>query len=366
MFPGNIPRLQAKNIWFLLVICLGQFCVIVVPFFLGAWIPVVVVIALISMVALFGSPTLALLYLSWISVILTTQFSDDYLRLPLNFTFYEALFMMIATLVFLSWMQMGNLSWGRSTRLDRPVLVFLLAVGFSVALGLYYGQSTSQMLRDVRFPLYYALFFLVTGFFDVRKSFTFLLLILGAAAVVGVEYLVELVQTVNLSFEGAFYRVARIGGLMMPIGTLLIATIFIYDTSFLRQFLSGLALAPIGVALMVTVGRGMWIATLTGLLCLIGLVYIRRHQDPKPMKRVLILVLVPFFVLLMGNIRCNKNLRQISSTNRGGIPHEAWICPSASFNCGPISPTEGSHARLSAIKASASFCSATSGFNPTT
>ena len=48
MFPGTIPRLQEKNIWFLLAICLGQLCVIVVPFFLGAWIPVVVVIALIG------------------------------------------------------------------------------------------------------------------------------------------------------------------------------------------------------------------------------------------------------------------------------------------------------------------------------
>ena len=85
------------------------------------------------------------------------------------------------------------------------------------------------MLRDVRYPLYYALFFAVTWFFDSRSVSTFLYLFTFIAAIVGIEYLVEFFLEVDTDIAGGFVRVARIEGIVFPMGVLLVATILAYE-----------------------------------------------------------------------------------------------------------------------------------------
>ncbi len=293
LHPSNRPLLTA--------VCLGQAGLIVLSFLrYGETGPLLMVLVLFSVVALVGSVTLAVFYLCLISTVIPTQFFDDRLLLPLDFKFYEGLFMVVCGVAVLWWLQGRWLLWERPTRFDRPVLVFLGLLVASMGLGLYYGQSVSQMLRDVRFPLYYVLFFVVTGFFDLRKGRTFLSLVVVCAVVVGVEYLAEFLEVVNLSISGSFYRVARTEGLMLPISILVCAAGLLYDPSPVRRTLFSLALIPIGLAFVLTMGRGMWIAFFAGLILMSGLVILDRQAGGRRGRRILILILLPLLVVGMG------------------------------------------------------------------
>ncbi|MDA0746824.1 MAG: O-antigen ligase family protein [bacterium] len=299
MFLNERPGLRPDNWKLLAVVCIGQVILIVLPFLTSEMAPPVVALVLFSLVALFGSVTFATLYLCVISAVVPSQIFDDSLTLPLDFKFYEGLFALVCGMAALSWLQEPGFFWRRRTRLDRPVLVFLGVVLFSMLLGQYYGQSTSQMLRDVRYPLYYAFFFVVTGFFDLRRGRTFLTLLVLSSAVVGVEYLVEFLGVVNTSISGSFFRVARIEGLMMPMGVLTALAALLYDSAFHRRLMNLLVLVPIGLALMLTVGRGMWIAVISGVGCLGGLVFLDGRSGSRG-RRVVLLVLLPILLVGMG------------------------------------------------------------------
>ena len=309
----EIDSWRDTNRWLLLTACLGQVGLIALPFLQGEVAPLIAVLILFSVVALFGATTLALLYLCGISAVVPTQFFDDHLLLPLDFKFYEGLFVVVWAMAGLAWLLEGRLAWNR-TRLDRPVLVFLMLVVASVGIGLYYGHPTSQMLRDVRFPFYYALFFVVTGFYNIRNSGVFLSLLVAASAVVGVEYLVEFVEMVNLSVSGAFFRVARIEGLMLSISVLTVAAAFLYDPLPHRRVLSALALIPIVLALVLTMGRGMWIAVGFGLFCLGALVVLDRREVEKRGGRMLILILLPIAIAGTGYL-----FQRVTRTGVGAV-----------------------------------------------
>jgi O-antigen ligase len=264
-------------------------------------VPITMVLVMLSMVALIGSVTTALLYLCLISAAVPTRFFDDHLMLPLDFKFYEGLLVVIFCLAGVSWLNDRRRIWGR-TQLDRPILALLLVVAGSVFLGLFYGQNVWQILRDVRFPLYYGMFFVVTAFFDYGRSRSFLTLVVVSASIVGVEYLVEFLETVDLSFVGNFYRVARTEGLLLPIGALVVVTSFLFDNSSLRKLLASIALVPIGLALVLTMGRAMWVCMLTGLAVLVWLVISDPRATAKRGRRILVLVLVPFLLIAGGHL----------------------------------------------------------------
>ena len=283
-----------------MVVCLVLTALIVLPFLWAGPIgSVIVSLVVVSFAALLGSTTTAVLYLCLLSAIVPTQVFEDHLLLPMDFKFYEGLFLLVIGVAAAAWLQTGRLGWHR-TRLDRPILVFLILLVASVGIGFYYGQSTSRMLRDVRYPFYYALFFVVTGFFDVRRHRAFLYVVLGSSAVVGLEYLAEFLGVVNLSISGVFVRVARIEGLMLAIGVLLAAAAFVYDRGPARKALVGLAMVPAALALMLTVGRGLWISVAVGLCILAGLVVLDRRTMQRRSRRMLILLLLPLVVVGVG------------------------------------------------------------------
>jgi hypothetical protein len=107
----------------------------------------------------------------------------------------------------------------------------------------------SQIVRDVRYPLYYGLFFVVTGFFDLRKSQTFLYVVITIAAAVGLEYLFEFFSMVNLSISGSFFRVSRLEGVLLPVGVLSIAAFLLFEQRVHRRVFCFIALLPTGLAL---------------------------------------------------------------------------------------------------------------------
>ena len=285
--------------WLITAVCLAQLALIALPsWHFGEVIPVITVsLVVVSGIALMSSVTSALLYLCFIASAISSEFYEEHLMLPGNLHFCEALFLVVWGVALVTWLQERRLSW-RRTRLDRPVLVFLGLVVASIALGLFYGQDVRQMLRDIRYPLYYVLFFVATGFFDLRRRGAFLAVLVVSAAVVGVEYLIEFVHAVDLSFAGAFYRVARREGLLLPMGVLVLAAAFLYDTSPMRRLLGGLLLVPIGLALVVTMGRAMWGSLLFGLFCVGGLVMLERGRHRG--RRLLILMLIPLLLVGLG------------------------------------------------------------------
>ena len=155
----------------------------------------------------------------------------------------------------------------RRTEVDFPVLIFGIVVLCSAAVGMLNGNSLSVLFRDLRFPLYYLVFFLVTNFVDSRAaSRLFVALLIFSGLVVSVEYILEFLGAIDLSAGTRFVRVARLQGLILPVALLLIVNQFIYDPKqFGRPLLFSLFL-PIGLAFVLTVGRGMWVAFAVGLL----------------------------------------------------------------------------------------------------
>ena len=298
----NLLLHPANNRWIILATCAVQVCIIAVPLFrYSEVVPITIVLVLLSAVALFGSVTTALLYLCLISAAIPTRFFDDHLLLPLDFKFYEGLLVVIFCLAGVTWLSDQRQIWGR-TKLDRPLLVLLLAFAGSAVLGLFYGQSVWQMLRDVRFPLYYGMFFVVTSFYEIGRSNSFLNLVVVSAAIVGFEYLVEFMQTVDLSFVGNFYRIARTEGLLLPIGALVAVTAFLFDHSSFRKLMAALALVPVGLALVLTMGRAMWVCMLAGLAVLVWLVISDPRASAKRGRRILVLVLVPVLLVAGGHL----------------------------------------------------------------
>ncbi len=292
-----LERLEPRNRSLLLAACLAQAVLLVLPFVKGETAPLIVALVLISTVALVGSVTLAVLYLCIACAVVPTKLFDDHLLLPMDFKFYEGLFVVVVGLAAVSWLGQRHLTWRARTCLDRPVLVFLALLVLSVALGMWYGQPTSQMLRDVRYPFYYSLFFVVTGFFDLRRLGTFLGLLVFSSAAVGVEYLAEFLDVVNLSISGSFYRVFRIEGLMLPIGTLGITALLLWDPAAHRRAFAWLAVVPVVLALVMTVGRGMWVSLAVGLFLLGVLVLVAYRRGDRRLRQFGLIVMVPIVVV---------------------------------------------------------------------
>ncbi|MDA0711668.1 MAG: O-antigen ligase family protein [bacterium] len=290
--------LDTRRIGLLALVCAMQVVLIALPFYFADYLSVILVLTVISIVGLFGSTTLAVLYLCFMVAVIPTWMFDDILALPLDFKFYEGIFALILGVSGVVWLLDGRLNWSYRTRLDRPVLLLVGLLFFSMAVGLYYGQSVSQMLRDVRYPLCYGLFFVVTWFFDHRKTRTFLFLVVGASVVVALEYLVEFFAMVNLSVSGSFFRIARLEGVLLPMGILTVASMLLQERQFYRRMLIGLLLVPIGLALLLTVGRGMWIALIVGLGSLGYLVWVDPAGGNRRSMRLATVLFIPLLLLV--------------------------------------------------------------------
>lgn len=293
----RLNDLNTQNQKLVMAICCFQVVLISLPFFLHDALPAILILGVLSAVALVGAPTVAVLYLCTVSAVIPTGVYDDYLSLPMGIKFYEGLVVVVGGFAGVTWLLRGRLDWPRSTRLDRPVFILLGLILFSCALGVFYGHSVSQILRDVRYPLYYGLFFVVTGFFDLRKSQTFLHLVIAVAAIVGIEYLFEFFSMVNLSISGSFFRVSRLEGVLLPIGVLCIAAFLLFEPRVHRRIFCFVALLPTGLALVLSVGRGMWVALIVGLCVLGWLVWHDLNARQQRRNRLLIVMVIPMVLV---------------------------------------------------------------------
>ena len=277
-------------------LCLLQLLVIVLPVPIsGLHISSLIVLSAILTAVLLSSVSNTILFLLFISAVIPGEVSREHLTLPMGIKFSEGVFLVVVTLVMLT--ALLERTRPVHTVLDRPLTVFLGLVAVSCAVGLYHGVSTSQMLRDVRYPCYYTLFFVAKQFIPTHRARRVLMVVVLIAAVVGLEYMVEFFSLVNLSVAGQFERVARPAGLMFPIGSLIIGAMWLYGGNRQDRLFATLALIPISLAFVLTVGRGMWIAAVVGLMAL-SFLYLRDRQR-EGMQGVLTILALPCTVLIL-------------------------------------------------------------------
>ena len=172
----------------------------------------------------------------------------------------------------------------RASVADGPVLVFLAMAVVSAGVGFWRDNPTMMILRDVRFPLYYAIYFLMTGAVDRRSVLRhFLPALVVAALLVSFEYILEFIGAIDLSVGSRFVRVARLQGIALPLALLFVVNQFIHHPGrHGRWVLVGLFL-PISLAFVLTVGRGMWVACGVGMVISTALWHLSR---PAAQRRV--------------------------------------------------------------------------------
>ena len=214
------------------------------------------------------SPRRTLAVLVVVTAALPAHFLDA-AQLPLGLRPWEilllagALFALIDLAAFDRWRL-------RRTSADGLVAAFLLAALVSGAVGFWHGNEA--VLRNLRYPMYYAVFFLVLHAArpgDGARLFAPLVVLAGV--VVSAEYLLEFLGAVDPAAGERFVRVSRRQGIVLPAALLLLANGFLHDPRrWGRPLLLALFLFT-GLGFAITLGRGMWAAFGLGLLVTVWL-----------------------------------------------------------------------------------------------
>ena len=250
---------------------------------------------LIALPAVLFSTTGAIFVLAFLTAVIPSEVLEEKLLLPLNFKFYEGLYAVVLVFAALEWMYQKRFAV-RRTALDRPMAGLLIAVVASVFVGLSHGHPA--ILPDVRFPLYYSLFFIATALFDPRRVTGFVTLLIAATAVVAVQYLLAFFAGINLSIVGSFTRIARAEGVMLPIGMLFILSRVVFHRSPVRRGALLLLFVPMALALVIGMTRAMWVSFAAGLLALgILLLLDRQRSTGRLAVAVRLVVAVPLLIL---------------------------------------------------------------------
>ncbi len=157
---------------------------------------------------------------------------------------------------------------------DGLVLAFLGVTAVSAAIGWFYGHDESTILRNVRFPLYHAVLFVVVQAVDERAVVRiFTPIVVLAATIVAAGYILEFLGAIDFSTGERFFRVARRQGIMLPVALLLLVSQLLFDPKRYGRFLLLALFVPIGLALALTLGRAMWVAFAVGLVATMWLRY---------------------------------------------------------------------------------------------
>jgi len=201
-------------------------------------------------------------------------------RFPMDFRLAEAC--LIAASLFAAIEITHRNGWQlKRSAADRAVALFLLAAILSAGVGYYYGNETSLILRNLRFPLYYFAFYLFTQSVDspvlAARMFSTLAVLTGLA--ISVAFVLEFLEVIDLSGLGTdSFRVARRQGIMLPIALLLAINQFLHDPRRYGRLLPVAVLLVTGMALSLTLARGMMVATIFGFTVAVWLRYREQHR----------------------------------------------------------------------------------------
>ncbi len=242
---------------------------VVLPAFLSAFHVLLVVGSIVAIGSVLFSPRRAVMAMVFVATALPVHIVDA-TRIPLGLRPWEILMMLAAGFVLIDIVFQRQLRIVR-TAVDGHVLAFLAVAFLAAFIGGLHGNADDVILRNMRYPLYYVVFFLVTQGVNARsvtEHFSLLFIIVGAC--VSAEYVLEFLGAIDLSSGNRFVRVARRQGIILPLSLLVIVNHLIYDRSRWRGWLPAMFVFT-GIGFALTLGRGMWAAFTVGLLVSIWL-----------------------------------------------------------------------------------------------
>jgi hypothetical protein len=281
----------------LLAVCLVLVLLIGLPSLFSIKLMVLVSPVLLGACFMLFSVQRTLLVLLLLTIILPAKVLEK-LRFAGGLQLEEVLFLMALVFALVELVYRRALAL-RTSGADLPTLAFFAATLLSATVGLLHDNALSQILRDIRFPFYYMIFFLVTNFVDAKAALRlFLAVLVLAGFAVSAEYILEFLGAIDLSDGTNFVRVARLQGIILPIALLFIINQFIYDPRrYGRLVLLGVLL-PIGLAFILTMGRGMWAGFAGGLLTVVGLYYFGQPTARRRSTWRTILLIAAILVVL--------------------------------------------------------------------
>jgi len=221
-------------------------------------------------------------------------------RLPLGLRPEEILLVAAFTFAFVDLVYRRGLDFTRA-RPDGLVALFLALAALSVAIGLYRGNDPSAVVRNARYAFYYSAFFLAVQVGEERVAARYFVPVcIAAGLAVSAEYILEFVGAIDLSAGSRFVRLGRRQGVFLPAALLLVANVFLHDprrwgrTACIALFLF------MGVALALTMGRGMWVAFGAGLAVTAWLREAGRPADSRRLWRAAVVAAALAAVLAAG------------------------------------------------------------------
>lgn len=241
-----------------------------------------------------------LLVLVLVTVTLPAHFIDS-TRLPMEMRPEEILLVAGLAFAFIDLVYRRGLHFTRS-RPDGLVALFLAVTALSVLVGLYRGNDLSVVLRNARFPLYYAAFFLAVQAVDARAAVRlFVPVFIAAGVAVSAEYIFEFIGAIDLSVGSRFVRLGRRQGVFLPVALLLVANVFLHDPRRWGRAGPFALFLFMGVAFALTLGRGMWVAFALGLVVT---VWLREASLPASRRRLwrAAVVVLSLLAVLLGAI----------------------------------------------------------------
>ena len=232
-----------------------------------------------------------------VTIIVPASILSDFI-FPGGFRLQEV--MLLISLIFgvIDWIFLRQFNL-RRTEIDLAMLCFLLITVFSVGVGYIQGNASTVIWRDVRFPLYYVVFFLVTQFVDreiILRRIT--PLIIFAGIVVSLEYVLEFVGAIDLTVGDRFVRVARLQGMIFPLALLLIIAELMFSPQRWGKVVLVFVFIPVGLAFVLTVGRSMWAAFVVGLIS-IGLMHFRTSRVRRWRSMLIVASFVVFLIAIV-------------------------------------------------------------------
>lgn len=266
---GGAWQIRPQNPRWIVVGGVGCALVVLAPAFLSALHVLIVVGAVAAIGAVMFCPRRAVMVMVVTATALPVHIIDA-TRIPLGLRPWEILLLLAAGFAAIDILYLRQWRFVR-TKVDGHVLVFLALTVLSAIIGAMHGNAVDVIVRNVRYPLYFVAFFLVTQSVDPRTvtdRFPLLFVIVGAC--VSAEYILEFLGAIDLSAGNRFVRVARRQGIVLPLSLLMIINHIIHDRHRWRGWLPAV-FAFTGIGFALTLGRGMWVAFGVGLLVSIWL-----------------------------------------------------------------------------------------------
>ena len=236
--------------------------------------------ALVAAALILFSPRRTLAVLVVVTAVLPAHLVDA-ARLPLGLRPWEILLLagILFAVIDLAAFERWRL---RRTSADGLVAAFLLLALVSGVVGFWHGNEA--VLRNLRYPMYYGVFFLVLHAArpgDGARLFAPLMVLAGV--VVSAEFLLEFLGAIDPAAGERFVRVSRRQGIVLPVALLMLANGFVHDPRRWSRPLAAALFLFIGLGFAITLGRGMWAAFGLGLLVT---VWLWHRSQPAAGRRV--------------------------------------------------------------------------------